>query len=193
VAISPAAPAGAAPPVETLGPPVATAELPALVEILRDTVAGGASVGFLPPLSADEALAYWHTVIAALRDGSRRLLVVRDEGGRVVGTVQLDLATRPNGLHRAEVAKLMVHRAARRRGLGRALMLAAEAEARRLRRTTLVLDTRQGDPSELLYRSLGWTCAGTIPRYARSAGGALDTTAIYYRLLDPAAGPGPRE
>jgi ribosomal protein S18 acetylase RimI-like enzyme len=82
--------------------------------------------------------------------------------------------------------RLIVHRRARRQGLGRALMLAIEEHARRLGRTTLVLDTRHGDPSEHLYQSLGWALAGTIPRYARSAGGTLDATAIYYRLLDPA-------
>jgi ribosomal protein S18 acetylase RimI-like enzyme len=90
---------------------------------------------------------------------------------------------RANGLHRAEVAKLMVHRAARRRGIARALMLALEDHARRLGRTTLVLDTRQGDPSERLYQSLGYQLAGAIPEYARSADGTLDATAIYYRLL----------
>jgi ribosomal protein S18 acetylase RimI-like enzyme len=81
--------------------------------------------------------------------------------------------------------KLMVHTAGRRRGLGRALMLAAQAEARRLGRRTLVLDTRQGDPSEPLYRSLGWTFAGAIPQYARSANRELHATAIYYLLLEP--------
>ncbi len=80
--------------------------------------------------------------------------------------------------------KLMVDTRARRHGIGRALMLAAEGEARRRGRTTLVLDTRRGDPSEPLYVSLGWTLAGVIPRYARSADGALDPTAFYYRLLD---------
>src|SRR5262249_50202957 len=89
-----------------------------------------------------------------------------------------------NARHRAEVVRLMVHRRARRQGLGRALMLAIEAEARRLGRTTLVLDTREGDPSEGLYRYLGWTLAGTIPRYARSARGTLDAPAISFGLLD---------
>ena len=79
----------------------------------------------------------------------------------------------------------MVHSACRRRGLGRALMLAAEDDARRLGRTTLVLDTRQGDPSERLYRALGWERGGVIPRYARSADGKLDASAFYYRLLTP--------
>ena len=78
----------------------------------------------------------------------------------------------------------MVHRRARRQGVGRALMLAAEAEARRLGRSTLVLDTRHGDPSEILYRSLGWELAGEIPRYARSADGTLHATAFYFKLLE---------
>ena len=103
-----------------------------------------------------------------------------------MGSAQLDLAMRANARHRAEVSKVMVHRRARRRGIGRALMLALEEHARRLGRTTLVLDTRQGDPSEALYRALGWTFAGAIPCYARSATGALDATALYYKLLDPA-------
>jgi ribosomal protein S18 acetylase RimI-like enzyme len=172
--------------IEALTATTAEAARPALADLLRDAVDGGASLGFLPPLDAVEAGAYWDGVAAALRDGSRVLLVARDPAGEIVGSAQLELAMRANARHRAEVSKVMVHRAARRRGLGRALMLALEAEARRLGRTTLVLDTRQGDPSEALYRALGWTCAGTIPRYAASADGTLHTTALYYRLLDPA-------
>ena len=155
-----------------------------LVDLLADAVDSGASLGFLPPLEAAEAGGYWDSVVAALRDGSRVLLVARDPATGIVGSVQLDLAMRANARHRAEVTKLMVHRAARRRGTGRALMLAVEAHAHRLGRTTLVLDTRQGDPSEALYRALGWTEAGTIPRYAESADGTLHPTVIYYRLLD---------
>ena len=131
-------------------------------------------------------MAYWQGVAVAIERGSRRLWVAREPDGTIAGTVQLDLETRPNGNHRAEVMKLMVHSACRRRGLGRALMLAAEDEARRLGRTTLVLDTRQGDPSERLYRALGWERGGVIPRYARSADGKLDASAFYYRLLDSA-------
>jgi GNAT superfamily N-acetyltransferase len=155
-----------------------------LAALLVDAVDSGASVGFLPPLDAGEAAAYWDSVAAALEDGSRVLLVARADDGRVAGSVQLDLAMRPNGSHRAEVTKLMVHRAARRRGLGRALMLAIEEHARRLGRTTLHLDTRLGDPSEELYRGVGWTAAGAIPCWARSADGRLDATVFYYRLLD---------
>ena len=154
-----------------------------LVDILVDCVDGGASVGFLPPLARAEAAGYWRSVAEAIADGSRVLLVAGPTGAPATGTVQLDLCTRANGLHRAEVVRLLVHRAARRQGLGRMLMEAIEAEARRRERTTLVLDTREGDPSEILYRSLGWQCAGVIPRYARSAGGALDGSAFYYKIL----------
>ena len=154
--------------------------------VLTDSVDGGASVGFLPPLDLAEAGRYWQGVEVAIERGSRRLWVAREANGAVTGTVQLDLEARPNGSHRAEVMKLMVHSLHRQRGLGRALMQAAEEDARRLGRTTLVLDTRAGDPSEHLYRSMGWVRAGVIPRYARSVGGALDPTAFYYKLLDRA-------
>ncbi len=164
---------------------------PALVVLLQDVVDGGASVGFLPPLSAEEAAAYWESVAAAIKSDGRRLWIARDAAGGIVGTVQLDLERRANGNHRAEVTKLMVLTSARRRGVGRMLMEAAEAEARRLGRTTLVLDTRQGDPSEVLYRGMGWQPAGVIPRYARSADGTLHATAFYYKLLDPLTLPSP--
>jgi ribosomal protein S18 acetylase RimI-like enzyme len=156
-----------------------------LVALLRDAVDGGASLGFLPPLGEAEAAAYWDGVVAALRDGSRVLLVARDQAAGIVGSAQLELAMQANAHHRAEVSKVMVHRTARRRGIGRALMLVLESEARGLGRTTLVLDTRQGDPSESLYRALGWREAGTIPRYAESADGSLHATVIYYRLVGP--------
>jgi GNAT superfamily N-acetyltransferase len=156
---------------------------PALVALLQDVVGGGASVGFVPPLGADEAAAYWESVGAALKGGGRRLWIARAADGGIAGTVQLDLAGQANGRHRAEVTKLMVLSSARRQGIGRLLMEAAEAEASRLGRTTLVLDTRLGDPSEALYRGMGWQPAGTIPRYARSADGTLHTTAFYYKLL----------
>jgi GNAT superfamily N-acetyltransferase len=153
------------------------------VVLLQDVVDGGASVGFLPPLGAEEARAYWDSVATALEGGGRRLWIARAADGGIVGTVQFELAGQANGRHRAEAIKLMVLSSARRQGIGRLLMEAAEAEARRLGRTTLVLDTRQGDPSEELYRVMGWQPAGTIPRYACSAGGTLHTTAFYYKLL----------
>jgi ribosomal protein S18 acetylase RimI-like enzyme len=170
---------------ESLSPDAIAALLPALAALLVDAVDGGASLGFLPPLADGAAREYWREVAGAVSGGTRVLVVARDGAGGVVGAAQLDLATRANASHRAEVAKVMVDRRVRRQGIGRALMIALEAHARRLGRTTLVLDTRAGDPSEALYRTLGWQRAGTIPRYARSADGTLDATAIYYKLLEP--------
>jgi len=168
--------------IEALGAERAARERTGLVALLKDAVDSGASVGFLPPLGDAEGEAYWRSVVDAVRDGSCVLLGAREADATLVGSAQLLLATRPNGSHRAEVAKVIVHTKARRRGIGRALMLALEERARGLGRTTLVLDTRRGDPSEQLYTSVGYTLAGVIPRYARSAGGALDPSAFYYRL-----------
>lgn len=154
--------------------------LPELIGILTDAVDSGASVGFLAPLAPEAARAYWEEVAA----DPACLLWGAWFDGELLGSAQLHLAAKANAAHRAEVAKLMVHRRARRRGLGRALMQAVEDEARRRGRTTLVLDTRQGDPSEDLYRSLGWQPAGVIPEFARSSHGAgLHATALYYKLL----------
>jgi len=169
--------------VDTLAPAAARAAEPALAALLRDAVDSGASLGFLPPLLPATAAAYWQGVFADIESGSRVLLAARGADGSIVGSAQLELAMRENGRHRAEVAKVMVLREARRQGIGRALMLAAEDQARRLGRSTLILDTRAGDPSERLYASVGWQRVGEIPRFARSAGGALDATAFYYKLL----------
>lgn len=160
----------------------AAAQLPALVELLRDAVDGGASVGYLPPLDPAEAEAYWRGVIAAL-DTPYRLLFVAVEDGRPVGTVQLAMESRPNGSHRAEVSKLLVHSAHRRRGVGQALMRTLEGAARIAGRTTLVLDTLQGDAGEPLYQRLGYQIAGVIPQYARVGDGSLQPTVFYYKLL----------
>jgi GNAT superfamily N-acetyltransferase len=170
--------------IDVLTAAAARVAAPALAALLRDVVDAGASVGFLPPLAPATAAAYWAAVVAAIEDGSRVLLAARRaEDDAIVGSAQLDLAMRDNGRHRAEVAKVMVLGVAQRQGVGRALMLAAEDHARRLGRTTLVLDTRAGDPSERLYASAGWQRAGEIPRYAASAGGELHATAFYYKLL----------
>jgi ribosomal protein S18 acetylase RimI-like enzyme len=153
-----------------------------LIDLLRDSVESGASVGFLPPLADGEAAEYWDTVIAGLGSCNRVLLVAKDVG-RVIGTVQLEYASRRNATHRAEVMKLMVHTSARRRGVGRALMNEAAKIAIVDGRTLLVLDTRSGDPSEQLYRSLGYVTAGVIPEYARSASGELHSTVIMFKRL----------
>jgi acetyltransferase len=151
----------------------------ALCDLLDDTVTSGASIGFLPPLAPGEAAEYWSSVAAALADGGRVLLIAF-EGERLAGAVQLDYCMRRNGLHRAEVMKLMVHTALRRRGLGRALMQEAARVALADGRTLLVLDTRLGDPSQALYASLGYAVAGVIPAYARSANGDLHDTVFMY-------------
>lgn len=162
----------------------ARALLPQLHDLLRDAVASKAAVGFLPPLLAAEAQAYWQSVVAAIEAGHRVLLVARQSGtGELLGTVQLDLATRPNSLLRAEVSKLLVHSRARRQGLARQLLGALEAHARTLGRTMLVLDTRQGDIVEQLYQSLGHQFVGAIPGYFINYDGQPHATAVYCKLL----------
>ena len=170
------------PTIELLGPEQARAWLPGLVDILRDSVDGGASVGFLPPLGDDEARAYWHEVIDDVARGARLLLLSR-QGDAPIGTAQLALVSKPNGRHRAEVQKLLVHSRARRRGVAAALMEAIERAARLAGRSLLVLDTRQGDPSERLYLKSGFTLAGVIPQYALNGSGGADPSAFYYKVL----------
>lgn len=153
-----------------------------LVDLLRESVNGGATVGFLPPLSTREAAAYWRGVREALQSGDRRLLVAR-RAGLVVGTAQLDLATQTNGRHRAEVAKVLVRRGMRRHGLGQRLVRAVEGAARDEGRTLLVLDTRQDEPSEAFYAAPGYRRAGVIPNYARNADGTLHSTVLFYKEL----------
>lgn len=166
--------------------PVTAGSLPSirdyLAELLRETVNSGDTVGFLPPISAEEAAAYWNGVRRALEGGGRRLLIAR-RADRVVGTVQLDLAQQKNGRHRAEVMKLLVDRGARRLGLGRRLMEAGEGVARNEGRTLLVLDTRQGEPSEGFYAALGYERVGVIPNFAESADGTLHTTVLFYKEI----------
>jgi GNAT superfamily N-acetyltransferase len=156
--------------------------LPELIHLLQDTVASGASVGFLPPLSAEDARDYWSAVFQDSACGTQLLLVAR-EAGHIVGSVQLALASKPNASHRAEAQKLFVLQAQRRRGTGRALMQAIEQIALEHGRTLIVLDTRQGDAAEQLYRKLGYVEAGVIPLYARSANGELHGTIFFYKNI----------
>jgi ribosomal protein S18 acetylase RimI-like enzyme len=159
------------------------AVLDELAELLRDAVDSGASVGFLPPLAVQDALAYWQEVAAAVQSGSRVALVARQDG-RIVGSAQLDLPGKPNARHRAEVQKLLVHSAARGRGIGRRLLAAVEKAALNRGRTLLVLDTQQGSVAEWLYARHGYTRAGEIPQYAEVADGSLITTVLFYRVLE---------
>lgn len=153
-----------------------------LSQLLLDAVAHGASVGFLASLDADEAAGYWRGVDEAVQAGSRLLFVAQDGAG-VVGSVQLDLCQRTNGINRAEVQKLIVHSGARRRGIASALMKAVEQEALARERGVLFLDTEAGAPAEVLYRGLGYTHIGGIPEYACTPGGRWTSNAIYYKTL----------
>ncbi len=153
-----------------------------LIDLLRDAVDSGASIGFIPPLLAGTAWEYWEKVIADVEAGSR-LLLIAEANGEVAGSVQLALEMRPNGAHRAEVQKLMVHRRFRQQGLARLLMDTLEANARELGRKLLVLDTRQGDTADGLYRKLGYTEAGVIPGYALDMDGVPHNTVIFYKQL----------
>lgn len=168
--------------VEPLAGREARALRAGFVELLRDAVADGASVGFLDPLSDNEAVAYWDGVFAEVDGGNRLLFVVRD-GDRVLGSIQLDIPPKPNARHRIAVEKLLVHTSVRRLGLGTALMRAAEDAAMGLGRPLLVLDTRAGDPASRLYERFGYVRAGVIPGYALSTAGRPQATAIYYRDL----------
>ena len=155
-------------------------ELDDLTAVLVSCVAQGASLGFHAPLAADAARDWWAGVP---RDGV--ILLVAEQEGRIVGTVQLQPAESENGAHRGEVAKLLVHPALRRQGIARALMMALEDEARAAGKTLLVLDTREGDPSNDLYRALGYREAGRIPGWARDAAGTLSATVFWYKPLNP--------
>ena len=159
------------------------AYLPELMRLLQDSVEGGASVGFLPPLSDDQARQYWSALLPDIGKGSRILLLALDEG-EVIGTVQLDLAQKPNALHRAEVQKLIVHSSHRGKGVAGELLNIIEAAAREAHRTLLVLDTIQGDTADRLYRKSGWIEAGVIPQYAMSGTGILETTVVFYKILN---------
>lgn len=153
-------------------------DLAELSAVLIEVVNDGASIGFLPPLEASEANKYWECAIS-----TDVILFVAKINGQIVGSVQLQLCTKQNGKHRAEIGKLMTHPQYRRCGVGRLLMKKAEERAAQEDRSLLVLDTREGDPSNLLYNSLGYVQAGRIPNYAISSNGELDATIIYYKSL----------
>ena len=157
-------------------------QLQSLAEVLIDCVEGGASVSFMQPLSPQRALAFWRGVAQAVERGERALLVAEDATG-IVGTVQLVLAQPENQPHRAEVSKMLVHRRARRLGLGAALMAAAEHAARDGGKTLLVLDTASSD-AERLYTRLGWRVCGVIPNYALLPAGGLCAATFFYRQLE---------
>ena len=162
---------------------VTEAQLRELALVLVDCVEGGASVSFMHPLPLPKAMDFWRRVAADVDSGARALLVAENSSG-IVGTVQLVLAQPENQPHRADLSKMLVHRRARRRGIGAALMRAAEEAARRYGKSLLVLDTASGD-AERLYVRQGWQLAGTVPGYALWPQGGLCSTSFYYRSLGP--------
>jgi GNAT superfamily N-acetyltransferase len=153
-----------------------------LIDVLTDCVEGGASVSFMLPFARERAEAFWRRVARDVEAGDRALLVAEDDRG-ICGTVQLVLGVPENQPHRADLAKMLVHRRARRRGLGAMLMRAAETTARDCGRTLLVLDTVTGGDAERLYEGLGWSRVGVIPRYALMPDGAPCDTTVFYRDL----------
>lgn len=153
-----------------------------LSSVLLDCVEGGASVGFMQPLTLDQAFSFWQRVGAGMAANARALLVARDEVG-IVGTVQLVLDQPDNQFHRADLCKMLVHRRGRRRGLGATLMHGAEELARACNKTLLVLDTATGSDAERLYARLGWLRVGVIPDYAHWPDGGRCGTTIFYKAL----------
>jgi ribosomal protein S18 acetylase RimI-like enzyme len=164
---------------------LSSSELDDLTALLVSCVAHGASLGFHAPLASDTARDWW---AAVPRDSV--ILLVAEQEGRVVGTVQLQPAESENGAHRGEVAKLLVHPSSRRQGIARALMMALEDEARAAAKTLLVLDTREGDPSNDFYRALGYREAGRVPGWARDAAGTPSATVFWYKPLECPASEG---
>ncbi|MFO1083278.1 MAG: GNAT family N-acetyltransferase [Reyranellaceae bacterium] len=164
---------------------LATLDEPAieqLAAVLVDCVAGGASVSFMDPLPPDKAADFWRRLAPDVASGARLLIAARDASG-IVGTVQVVLAQPDNQPHRGDIAKMLVHRRARGRGVGAALLRAAEDAARQAGKTLLVLDTATGSDAERLYARLGWVFVGTVPGYALWPRGGLCATSFYYRTL----------
>jgi GNAT superfamily N-acetyltransferase len=168
--------------IRRLGVPEVRDHLDGLAAVLADCIAGGASVSYLAPFSHEEARAAFEAVAAEVEQG-RRLVLAAFAEGRLVGTVQVVLALPPNQPHRGEIAKLLVHRSARRRGIAQLLMEHAESEARAEGKTLLVLDTVTGDNAERLYARLGWTRVGVIPGYALYPDRRPCDTTIFWKAL----------
>jgi GNAT superfamily N-acetyltransferase len=157
-------------------------EFGGLCEVLMDCVAGGASVSFMQPMTLAKASDFWREVAASVSRGERKLIIAEDAAGTILGTAQVVWATPENQPHRADVAKMLVRREARRLGVGAAVLDAAEQTARDAGRTLLVLDTASAD-AERLYERQGWQRVGTIPKYALMPDGPLCSTAIFFKDL----------
>jgi GNAT superfamily N-acetyltransferase len=162
-------------------PSLTEADIEGLAHVLVDCVAGGASVSFMSPLSIERACAFWRRVADRVARGDSALLVGEDAGG-ILGTVQLILDLPENQPHRADVSKMLVHRRARRRGVGAELLREAERLARSLGKSLLMLDTASAEAARL-YAKLGWARVGVVPDYALLPGGGYCDTTFFYRRL----------
>ena len=170
--------------IHALSAPKADARLGELSALLVDAVAHGASVNFLAGFSDEEGRAFWRGQLPSLASGERRLLVA-ESNGRLVGTVVLTFAPQPNAPHRAETGKMLVLFSARRQGIGRRLLGAAEDAAREAGRTLLLLDTETGSAGDLLYRRCGWTEVGTVADHSFTADGRLAAATVFCKALGP--------
>jgi GNAT superfamily N-acetyltransferase len=170
--------------IHTLDGPAAWVAASALADILIDCVERGASVSFMHPLSREEAEAFWADVAESVARGER-LLLAAELDGEIVGTVQVVFAGEENQPHRADIAKMLVHGHARRRGIAERLMRAAEAAARAAGKTVLVLDTVTGGDAERLYARIGWSKVGVIPNYALFPDGRPCATTYFYKAVGP--------
>ena len=169
--------------VRRIGANEAVACVAALADVLIDCVEGGASVSFMLPLPRDKALAFWRGVAEGVVRNERVLLIAETREGEILGTVQLITAQPDNQPHRADIAKMLVSRKARRRGIAQQLMVAVDAVAREEGKTVLVLDTVTGGDAERLYERAGWQRAGTVPKYALMPDGEFCATTFYYKHL----------
>jgi ribosomal protein S18 acetylase RimI-like enzyme len=167
--------------IDVLDGPAASAAIDELAAVLVDCVNGGASVSFMLPFDHADALAFFRKVIVSVEQDETVLIAARLDG-RIVGTVQLGLDTPPNQPHRADVKKMLTHRAARRRGIGAAMLDRVEAEARKRGRTVLVLDTASEDAARV-YERAGWQRVGIVPDYALWPGGGLCATTFYWKRI----------
>jgi GNAT superfamily N-acetyltransferase len=161
----------------------AAASIEALADVLIDCVEGGASVSFMLPLPRAKALAFWRDVADGVARGERVLLVAEDDTGRIVGTVQMITALPDNQPHHADIAKMLVHRRARRSGVAQRLMAAIDAAARDAGKSVLVLDTVSGGDAERLYARAGWQRVGAVPHYALMPDGEPCGTTFFYKHL----------
>lgn len=168
--------------IRSIDAPEAGKRIEELIDVLVDCVVGGGSVSFMDTITRDEARVFWEGVIADLADAAR-ILLVAERDGRIDGSVQTIFSDKPNQPHRGDIAKMIVHRRARRSGVGAALLAAAESAGKAHGRWLLVLDTETGAAAERLYARGGWTPVGVIPNYALTPAGALCGTTVFYKDL----------